>query len=66
MVVMHLGQGMELYWRDENIKAKKNIFVHVPTEQEYLDIIVKSMFINLFSCCKLFFKLQKLQSNLFY
>lgn len=41
MMLMHVAQGMEIYWRDENLKGGD--VQHIPTEQEYFDIVVKSM-----------------------
>lgn len=51
MMVMHVAQGMEIFWRDENLKGTNSkdskTFQHIPTEQEYFDIIVKSeVFLN--------------------
>lgn len=48
MMLMHVGQGMEIFWRDENLKLDHsdvaNIFKNIPTEEEYFKVIVQSNF----------------------
>jgi len=62
---MHVGQGMEIYWREENMKssADHECLKNIPSEKEYEDVIVRktSGQFNLL-CTALKFRARKISS----